>query len=94
MKTGAGDEITRYTQNYQTGYCLGWINSAMAFLNFHNETGQHTLGVCMPEDITSRQVVDIFLGYVGRNPDDMKYNPSLLIYWSLLEAYPCKSVPR
>ncbi|MFG1479150.1 Rap1a/Tai family immunity protein [Xanthobacter sp. V4C-4] len=94
VKTDEAEEITKYTQNYQSGYCLGWINSALAFLNFHNETGQHTLGVCLPDGITSRQVVDLFLTYVHDNPDDLKYNPSLLIYWSLLDAYPCKSVPR
>ena len=27
----------------------------------------------------------------AQNPDDLKYNPSLLIYWSLLDKYPCKS---
>ena len=83
--------IRRYRHNYQTGYCLGWINAAMAFLNFHNEAGNHTLGVCMPDDIQSMDVVKVFLDYVHKNQDDMKYNPSLLIYWSLLEKYPCKS---
>ena len=82
--------IRRYARNYQSGYCLGWINSAMAFLNFHNDQGNHTLGVCMPEDIESIAVIKIFLDYVNKNRDDMKYNPSLLIYWSLLEKYPCK----
>lgn len=83
--------IRRYKRNYQTGYCLGWINSAMAFLNFHNEAGNHTLGVCMPEDMQSIDVMKAFLDYVHKNQDDMKYNPSLLIYWSLLEKYPCKN---
>ena len=82
--------IRRYGRNYQSGYCLGWINSAMAFLNFHNEAGNHTLGVCMPEDTQSMDVVKVFLDYVNKNPDELKYNASLLIYWSLLDKYPCK----
>jgi hypothetical protein len=82
--------VRRYHRNYQTGYCLGWINSAMAFLNFHNEAGNHTLGVCMPDELDSRHVIDAFLEYVHKNRDHMKYNPSLLIYWALLEKYPCK----
>jgi hypothetical protein len=86
-KTGS---IRRYGRSYQSGYCLGWINSAMAFLNFHNEAGNHTLGVCMPEDIQSMDVVKVFLDYVNKNRDELKYNPSLLIYWSLLDKYPCK----
>lgn len=79
-----------YRRNYQTGYCLGWVNATMAFLNFHNEAGNHTLGVCMPEEMHSVDVVRVFLDYVHKNPDDQKYNPSLLMYWALLEKYPCQ----
>jgi|SRR6185369_3798837 len=82
--------VRKYKRNYQTAYCLGWINSAMAFLNFHNEAGNHTLGVCMPEDVESTEVIKVFLDYVNKKPDELKYNPSLLIYWSLLDKYPCK----
>jgi len=90
IKTRKKDGSIRwYRRNYSTGYCLGWINSTMAFLNFHNEAGSHTLGVCMPEQINSVDVIRVFLDYVHKNPDDLKYNPALLIYWSLLEKYPC-----
>ena len=91
IRTDKDGKIRRYKRNYQTGYCLGWINSTMAFLNFHNEAGNHTLGVCMPEDMQSIDVMKAFLDYVHKNQDDMKYNPSLLIYWSLLDKYPCKN---
>ena len=83
-------KIDKYLRNYQTGYCLGWINAAMAFLNFHNEAGNHTLGVCMPEDIESIDVMKAFLDYVNNKKEETTYNPSLLIYWALLEKYPCK----
>jgi hypothetical protein len=91
IRNGKDGNIRWYRRNYQTGYCLGWINSAMAFLNFHNEAGNHTLAVCMPEDIRSVDVLKTFLDYVHKNPDEIKYNPSLLVYWALLDKYPCKS---
>ena len=91
IRTDKDGNVRKYRRNYQTGYCLGWINSAMAFLNFHNEAGKHTLSVCMPEDMQSIDVMKVLLDYVHKNTDDLKYNPSLLIYWSLLEKYPCKS---
>ena len=90
IRTDKDGNVRKYRRNYQTGYCLGWINSAMAFLNFHNEAGKHTLSVCIPEDMQSIDVMKVFLDYVHKNTDDLKYNPSLLIYWSLLEKYPCK----
>ena len=91
IRNSKNGNIRWYRRNYQTGYCLGWINSAMAFLNFHNEAGNHTLAVCMPEDMQSIDVLKTFLDYVNKNPDDIKYNPSLLVYWALLDKYPCKS---
>ena len=90
IRTDKDGKIRKYKRNYQTGYCLGWINSAMAFLNFHNEAGEHTLRVCMPEDIHSIDVMKAFLDFVHKNPDELKYNSSLLIYWALLDKYPCK----
>jgi len=90
IRTDKDGSIRKYKRNYQTAYCLGWINSAMAFLNFHNEAGNHTLGVCMPEEMHSIDVLKTFLDYVHKNSEHLKYNPSLLIYWSLLEKYPCK----
>jgi hypothetical protein len=91
IRTGKEGNIRWYRRNYQTGYCLGFINAAMAVLNFHNDAGNHTLGVCMPEDMQSLDVIRTFLDYVHRNQGDMQYNPALLVYWSLLEKYPCKS---
>ena len=90
IRTDKDGHVRRYRRNYQTGYCLGWMNSAMAFLNFHNDAGRHTLGVCMPDNIESIEVMKTFLDYVHKNEADKKYNPSLLIYWSMLDKYPCK----
>ncbi len=90
IRTDKSGDVRRYRRDYQSGYCLGWINSTMAFLNFHNEAGEHTLGVCMPEDLDSKSVIETFIKYVQNNREHMIYNPSLLIYWALLEKYPCK----
>jgi hypothetical protein len=89
MRKDENGAVTEYARDYQSGYCLGWINSAMAFFNFHNEAEQHTLAVCMPETIESTELLRLFLEYVNRNIEDTKYNPSLLLYWALLEKYPC-----
>ena len=83
------DEVPRYRLDYQTGYCLGWINASMAFLNVRDEAGKNLLGVCLPEDIDSRHVAETFIAYVHKNREHLIYNPSLLIYWALLEKYPC-----
>jgi len=83
-------EMPKYRRDYQTGYCLGWINSTMAFMGVRNQAGDHLLGVCLPDDIDSRHVAEAFVTYSQSNREHLIYNPSLLIYWALLEKYPCK----
>ena len=84
-------EVVKYDRSYQSAYCLGWGNSAMGYLNFHNEAGNHTPGGCMPETTNSHDVLKLFLDYVYQHKEDTKYNASLLIYWALLDKYPCQN---
>lgn len=82
--------IRDYRHDYQAGFCLGWINASMVFLNFRDSNGTETLGVCMPEGAHTLTVIRTFLDYAKQHEDDLKYSPSFLIYWAMLEKYPCK----
>ncbi len=82
--------IRRYRHNYNSGFCIGAINTAMVFMNFRDSAGAQLLGVCLPEGLHSMDVVQTFLDHVKQHPDDRKFNPAFLIYWSLLEKYSCK----
>ena len=82
--------IRRYRHDYESGFCIGWINAAFAFMNFRDDDGNELLGVCLPDDVTTKAIAETFLDYIKRHDQDVKYNPSFLIYWSLLEKYPCK----
>lgn len=81
--------IRGYRMSYGAGYCLGWVNATMAFLKSYGEGREASLRVCMPDDITSRHVTEIFLDYMDSHADFKKYNATVLIYWALLEKYPC-----
>jgi len=83
-------EVRGYNRDYQTGYCLGFANSAMAFFNIRDDAGAHVLGVCLPEGADSQDVVEALLDYAHKNVEHTVYNPTLLTYWALLEKYPCK----
>jgi hypothetical protein len=82
--------IRRYRHNYDGGFCIGCINAAMVFMNFRDKDGAHMLDVCMPEGTHTVDVIKTFLDYVKQHPDDRQYNPSFLVYWALLDKYPCK----
>jgi hypothetical protein len=81
--------IRTYKHNNAAAFCLGWINASMVFLNMSDSAGAPALGVCLPKGIHSAEVIKIFIDYAKRHDDDMKYNPSFLIYWAMLEKYPC-----
>jgi len=82
--------IRTYRHDYENGFCLGWTNAAFAFMNFRDSSGNEMLGVCLPDDMTTKRIIETFLDYVKRHDDDIQYNPSFLIYWALLEKYPCQ----
>jgi hypothetical protein len=82
--------IHDYRHDYRSGFCLGWINASMVFLNFRDSNGAEMLGVCMPEGTHTLAVIRAFLDYIKRHEDDLKYSPSFLVYWAMLEKYPCK----
>jgi hypothetical protein len=82
--------VADYQHNYQAGFCLGWVNASMVFLNVRDSAGAPALGVCLPEGIHTFEVIRNFLDFVKANPKDLKYNPSFLIYWAMLDKYPCK----
>lgn len=90
MKIDKQGSILDYSHDYRGGFCLGWINATAVFMNFRDAGGGPMLGVCLPKDIDSKKVVETFLDFADRHDDDIKHNPSFLIYWSLLEKYPCK----
>ena len=90
MKIDKQGNILDYDHDYRAGFCLGWINAATAFMNFRDFRGESELGVCLPKDIDSKIVIEAFLAFAARYDEALGYNPSYLIYWSLLEKYPCK----
>ena len=91
IRTDKEGHIRDYKHDYKAGFCLGWINAAMVFMNFRDKDGHQMLGVCLPEGVHTKTVVENFLAFARQHGDERKYNPSFLIYWSLLEKYPCKS---
>ena len=86
---GNNAEVPKYRRDYQSGYCLGWINSELAALNIRDDAGKQILGVCVPDELDSRDVAAFLINYANEHKDRVIYNPTLLIYWALKEKYPC-----
>lgn len=90
VRTDENGHVTNYQHDYDAGFCLGWINASLVFLNIRNSVGAPALGVCLPEGVHTFDVIHTFLDFIEANPDDLKYNPSFVIYWAMLDKYPCK----
>jgi hypothetical protein len=90
VQTDTEGHIKDYRHDYQGGFCVGWINASMVFLNVRDGENKPALGVCLPEGIHTLEVIRTFLDFTNANPDEWKYSPSFLIYWSMLDKYPCR----
>lgn len=90
LRTDAEGHILDYLHDYRGGFCLGWINASMVFLNMHSSAGAPVLGVCLPDGIHTFEVMQTFLDFAKAHPEELKFNPSFLIYWAMLDKYPCK----
>ena len=59
--------IRDYKHDYKAGFCLGWINAAMVFMNFRDNNGAEMLGV-MPALRYAQQDGDRHLPRVRQAP--------------------------
>ncbi len=46
-------------------------------------------GYCAPDDVTTKQLEDIFVGYMAANPAERHLPASSLFLFSMRSAFPC-----
>jgi hypothetical protein len=73
VQTDDEGHIKDYPHNYQTGFCVGWVNASMVFLNVRESENKPALRVCLPEGIHTIEVIRSFLDFANSNPDEWKY---------------------
>lgn len=86
-----------------TAYVVGFVEGASygSYLTFQsagiasgdnaqaNMLVRNSLKYCIPGDVSTTQIVDVFAGYLVRNRHKLKDSARFLLWLSLVEAFPC-----
>ncbi|MGO4173576.1 Rap1a/Tai family immunity protein [Bosea sp. TAF32] len=78
----------RFDQDFATSYCWGFM-SALHQTARLNVDGQNMLMTCVPPEVTTSQVIKIFIRFGERNPAQLHLSAVPIVINSLLDAYPC-----
>jgi hypothetical protein len=71
--------------------CLGYVSGvADEFESEGLEDVKHPLGsICLPEGVSSVQLVKIFLKFADAHPEQLHYAAPTVIWNSLIDVFPC-----
>ena len=76
------------TDFYSAGYCLGYVrglsSGADAALSMMNKK------ICYTSGVTIKQLQDVVVAYIRRNPATRNKNAIILTIEASMEAWPCK----
>jgi hypothetical protein len=68
----------------QKSICLGYMQRTADMLSASKE-------LCMAENVTARQVMDITIKWLRDHPESRHYTASTEIYRALVPSFPCKN---
>lgn len=74
----------------QSGMCMGMVQGVTDEILFMNPSMPKNLQVCLPEKITSGQIIKIVIKYLKDNPEQLHLSEAQFIHGVLLTTYPCK----
>lgn len=81
------DGVT-FDQDFASSYCWGFM-SALHQTARLNVDGQNMLMTCVPPEVTTSQVIKIFIRFGERNPAQLHLSAVPIVINSLLDAFPC-----
>lgn len=88
-----GETPTTLEGGLDVAFCMGYMAGAIDSFNFWKalEKTSSLPHFCIPEEgIQSGQVWRVLKKYLDNNPEKLHQRADFLIYFSLLEAFPCK----
>ena len=72
-------------EDYHDGFCMGYLLGYTYALE-----GKAGGGVCLPDDVTGRQIRDAAVHYLRSNPGAQQQDASIAIPAALRAGFPCK----
>lgn len=84
-----GNKLYETCTTSQVGACLGYIMGTTDTLSLNKIANKKES--CIPNGVTGRQLTDIVIEYLTKNPNIRHLPASLLVEWAVSDAFPCKN---
>lgn len=83
-----GSKLHEYGKDYMNGASF---NSGvfMGYVVGHAESLVSDNLLCLPDELTYKQIGHIVFDYLDDNPEDWHYPGGLIVLYALNDAYPC-----
>lgn len=96
------DKSTKWGEEYCSNWIAGMVDGMVhgmvtGMLQFapdelsENSTTNISkrLGFCLPTDVETQQVVDVFKRYIGQHPEELRQPAPFVLENALVSAFPC-----
>ena len=71
--------------------CWGYMQGMQDLSVLANENERRIMGACPPEQMTTLQLIRLFVRYASRHPSELSGNAVVAVFRALGEAYPCRA---
>jgi len=86
-----GDSEVAFTKNFDTGLCWGAFGSFQKAITYASDTDKERFfGVCAPADSTRTQLIQIFIAYAKRHPEELNKEFFDVALEATIEAFHCR----
>ena len=74
--------------------CWGYMQGMQDLSVLANENGRRIMGACPPEQMTTLQLIRLFVRYASTHRSNLPGNAVVAVFRALGEAYPCRAEHR
>jgi hypothetical protein len=74
--------------------CWGYMQGMQDLSVLANENGRRIMGACPPEQMTTLQLIRLFVRYASTHRSELPGNAVVAVFRALGEAYPCRAEHR
>jgi hypothetical protein len=93
----AGRQVDEY---YKAGHCIGYLEGFRSGASAER-SAQLTVTratpeplYCVPDGVTNGQMAQVLMRYFQQHPADLHTDASFLLYFALMDAFPCQGAPK
>lgn len=83
------ETLTDDDERLNAGVCYGFVLGVRQTLMMWQQFGPD-LDLCIPANVSLKQLVQVFVKYMEDNPEKLQYSASVLLVTAASEEWPCE----